>query len=751
MRSWIVPAAAVAALVTALPAVLGRAALPAGPQLPPDPPAAAAAPDPLAALPVADLDRAAAALRRRDCAAARSALDPHAAAGAPAAGLARTIQGLYAHACDDSERAEEELFEAGPAGPLEDWRLFVLADSAAARGHLPVARSALGELLAEHPFSPLRPRALLRAAELARAAGDRAGALERVTQARRERLTGEAATALEALAWEIGAETRDFGLQAAAARRLLAAAPAEARRLEIEDETPGGGPFLSQLGAAELAERAESFLAGADPARALGALDRVPDADRDRAWALRAARALTAAHRGVDALRRLAALTAATPAEEAELEWARAMASLDAAAAVRGRTNLPSAERARMRADARRHLARAAAADPAGPLAAPALRKLFVESADEPFEARLAVLQMLRRTDPADDTGAEHLWELGWREYRRLNPSGAIGYWSELGDLYPEHRHARAGRYWAARAFEALGERARARRLYGEVAAADTTDFYRKHALARLGGAVPASDPARREPPEPWPADPALARVGLLSDLGLDGLALSELAAVGAAADPRAAAALEALALGRQGRRRDSIPRIREAFPALGSAHQAGVPDEALRLYYPLDFEELIRANAERHELPLHLVLGMIRQESAFDIEARSWAGARGLMQVMPATGREVARGLGLPWSSSRLTEPEYNVRLGTTYFRQVLSMFDGNVELALAGYNGGPYRIKRLWREARGSEDLDSFLEGLNIPESRIYVKRILLLADSYAWLYPQGVDRVAATPAGA
>jgi soluble lytic murein transglycosylase-like protein len=744
MRSWIVPAAAVAALATVLPVVLGRSALPAGPQLPPEPPAAAPAPDPFAALPAADLDRAAAALRRGDCAAARSALDPHAAAGAPAAGLARTIQGLHAHACDDPERAEEELFEAAPGGPLEDWRLFVLADSATARGHLPVARAALARLLAENPSSPLRPRALLRAAEVARAAGDRAGALEWAAQARRERVAGEAATALETLAWEIGGELGDFGLQVAAARRLLAAAPAEARRLEIEDATPGGGPFLSLLGAAELAERAESFLAGADPARALDALDRVPDAHRDRAWTLRAARALTAAHRGVDALRRLARLEAASPAEEAELEWARAMASLDAAAAVRGRTNLPSAERARMRTDARRHLARIAAADPAGPLAAPALHKLFVESADEPFEARLAVLAMLRRTDPADDTGAEHLWELGWREYRRLNPSGAIGYWSELAGLYPEHRHARAGRYWTARAFEAIGERERAQRLYAEVAAADTTDFYRRHALARLGGAVPASDPAR--PPEPWPADPKLARARLLTDLGLDGLALSELAAVGAAVDPRAAAALEALALGRQGRRRDSIPRIRNAFPALGSAHQAAVPDEALRLYYPVDFEELIRANAERHELPLHLVLGMIRQESAFDVGARSWAGASGLMQVMPATGREVARGLGMPWSSSRLTEPEYNVTLGTAYFRQVLSMFDGNVELALAGYNGGPYRIKRLWREARGSEDLDSFLEGLGIPESRIYVKRILLLADSYLRLYPQDEGAVVA-----
>jgi soluble lytic murein transglycosylase-like protein len=63
--------------------------------------------------------------------------------------------------------------------------------------------------------------------------------------------------------------------------------------------------------------------------------------------------------------------------------------------------------------------------------------------------------------------------------------------------------------------------------------------------------------------------------------------------------------------------------------------------------------------------------------------------------------------------------------------------MFDGNLELGLAPYNGGPYRIKRLWREARTS-DLDRFVEGLSIEESKVYVKRILVLSDSYRRLYP-------------
>ena len=85
----------------------------------------------------------------------------------------------------------------------------------------------------------------------------------------------------------------------------------------------------------------------------------------------------------------------------------------------------------------------------------------------------------------------------------------------------------------------------------------------------------------------------------------------------------------------------------------------------------------------------------MIRQESAFDPQARSRAGARGLMQLMPATAREWAQRLGLPYSTARLHDPDYSIRLGTAYFANVLNLFDGTTELALAGYNGGPTRIR--------------------------------------------------------
>jgi soluble lytic murein transglycosylase len=344
------------------------------------------------------------------------------------------------------------------------------------------------------------------------------------------------------------------------------------------------------------------------------------------------------------------------------------------------------------------------------------------------------VLRQLRKIAPADTTGSDHLWKRGWREYGRGNASGAVGYWTELYSLYPEDSNGRRGRYWTARAFEALGEAERAQQIFREVAAADTTDFYRKNALTRLHGQAPAVD---ERGSEPWPDDSVLQRARLLTDLGLEELALTEMEAVGDEADERAVRALQALIEARLGDRRKSVLTIRKAFPALGTPYQATLPVEARRLYYPLEFQETIRTWAVRNRLPFNLVLGIIRQESAFDTQAQSWAGARGLMQLMPATARELAGKAGLDYTHEKLSDPAFNVRLGTTYFSQVMDMFDHNVELSLAGYNGGPYRIKRLWKESGGRE-LDRFLESLDLEESKTYVKRILVLSDSYRQLYP-------------
>ena len=676
--------------------------------------------------------------------AAFATLEPLLAGDPGEASRARVVAGLLAHSAGRPARARELLIAGAGPRELEDWRLAALAASAAALGDRTAARQAGERLLAETPDSPLRATALLRLAELAWSERDSAVALAWVEQARAERLADRdpaAETALERLAWTIGRERQLPDVTREAGRRLLVEAPLEASRLNVAATLampPGGGDWRTLLSPAELLARSEALLRLELPAEALQTLAALPAELRQLRWRLAEAAALTALGRGREGLAILADAAAQAGDEQAELALARAHAANEAATVVRGRKNPPHHERQALRGTAREALVAAAASAQSTALAARALRELYAtQNEEDRFEESLATLRRLRVVAPRESPGARPLWERGWREFRAANYSGAIGYWSVLGELYPANSQARSAQYWTARAFDLLGEKARADAAYRALAGAATTDFYARQAGARLAGTpitILAEDEAAREP---WPSDPLAERARWLSDVGLDALAAEELERIAPRLEPRALAALRALILARRGERRESLRALRSAFPQLATVHQQSVPRLGLELYYPRAYDAAVRRAAAAQQLPAHLVFGIVHQESGFDPTARSRAGARGLMQIMPATGRELARRMKLPYSLQRLHDPDYSLRLGTTYFRQMLATFDNQLELALAGYNGGPGRIQRLWQQQGPARQVDLFLEDLSLAESRNYVKRILLLAESYRSLY--------------
>lgn len=706
---------------------------------------------------------AAAALRRGDCAAALAPLALAAqrrGEGPSPPPFAHLLYGLYAHHCERLEVALRELTAAAePGGALEDWRLLVLADVAQALGRSAVALDALDRLIDQHPTSPLAPRAHLRAAEAAWVSdggGAGSAAWSWLERGRSGAAAGNAAE-IDALAWRLAAESDNRERQVSAARRLLAAAPARAAELQVIEifrAADGALDWSAILTPEELVARAEHLLAAGLAASAEESLQAVSPVRRDLPWTLLLARAQTAQNRGLEALDLLAAIPSVGLAgsQRTQVEWRLAEAKIDAATVRRGNGSPPLARRQQLAREAEEHWRRVVQLNTDSALTNRALRRLFFAlDDDDRLDEALDVARALAQRDPADETGLTVLWQRGWQQLERGNASGAIGLWSELRSIYPQTRTARIALYWTGRAYQQLGQAERARTIFRRIAASDVRDFYAEQARSRLPASeVVAADEA--PPPVAWPEDPRLHRAVSLTDAGLDDLALAEIGALAeikglgqigtlaadapGAAEPPASAALRALALARKGQRRPSVEAIAGAFPQLGWTDQSSAPLPALELYYPLDFLETVVAAARRESLDPYLVLAMIRQESAFDARAESRAGARGLLQLMPATGREVAGKLGLAFTPARLWEPEVNLRLGTRYFGQVMEMFGGDAQLALAGYNGGPYRIRRLVREA-GATERDRFLEGLPVTESRRYVKRILLLADSYRRLY--------------
>ena len=154
-----------------------------------------------------------------------------------------------------------------------------------------------------------------------------------------------------------------------------------------------------------------------------------------------------------------------------------------------------------------------------------------------------------------------------------------------------------------------------------------------------------------------------------------------------------------------------------------------------LTLRFPLPHRESILANARRYQLDPALIYGVIRQESAFMEDARSPVGALGLMQLMPATGKQTAHALNIRYGgTSALLQSDQNIRLGSGYFRKLLDRYNGSPVLAAAAYNAGPHRVSR-WLPTDQSLQAELWMELIPYPETRTYVRRVLAYATVFEW----------------
>ena len=218
--------------------------------------------------------------------------------------------------------------------------------------------------------------------------------------------------------------------------------------------------------------------------------------------------------------------------------------------------------------------------------------------------------------------------------------------------------------------------------------------------------------------------DPAVARVSELLALGDDEAARLEWRTLVARLSNT-----EKVAAARSAKERDWN------YYAIHAANSAGAWDE-LELRFPEAFKSIFQTYAEAESVSITELLSIARRESAMDPLARSPVGALGLMQVMPNTGKMVARQKGIPYERSQLQKAEYNVAIGAHYYRRLMDRFSQHRPKALAGYNAGPHRIGR-WVTAE--VPTDQWIESLPFKETREYVQNVL----AYAVIYDQRAGR--------
>ncbi|HUE96825.1 MAG TPA: transglycosylase SLT domain-containing protein, partial [Longimicrobiaceae bacterium] len=334
------------------------------------------------------------------------------------------------------------------------------------------------------------------------------------------------------------------------------------------------------------------------------------------------------------------------------------------------------------------------------------------------------------------DRAGLSLMRLAGLAYLRGDHAAAAALWEEYRSNYPRGDRWLQSTYWAARAYEAGGEGARARPLYRAVREREPLSYYALLSAERLGesfwpiplSAEPASTEAQR-------ADVAerVRVVDLLREAGLNTEADAEAAGLAEATGETGLLYALAEALNDRGY---ALRGIRIGQRLEREASQSN--PRLLRILYPFPYRDLIDAEAREKGLDPFLVAALTRQESLFTRRISSPVGARGLMQIMPETGHALARGVGIDeWDVELLFNPEINVHLGTRYLAEQMERYDGSLPSVFSAYNAGPHRIDVWRRFPEFREDIELFTERIPYRETRDYVKILTRNLALYEALY--------------
>jgi soluble lytic murein transglycosylase len=337
-------------------------------------------------------------------------------------------------------------------------------------------------------------------------------------------------------------------------------------------------------------------------------------------------------------------------------------------------------------------------------------------------------------------------WKYGWWSYKTGDYAETIRVFETAAVTFPRSDYRPSFLYWSARAHARHGAAsdgtARMRLVHTDYA----NSYYGRLAAGHLrrAGILPKGErpaPAGQTTAPPHPALANESTIRLLLATGLYDDALYELRhAQRLSGSSPVIDATIAWAYHQKGELRRGITLMRRAYPQFLSASGAPLlPAEILQVIFPLTYWSAIQREARARSLDPYLIAALIAQESTFDPKIRSAANAWGLMQVLPSTGRRIARQIGIRnFTTASLTNPETNLKIGTYYFSRLVQQFGGTY-YALASYNAGENRIVR-WKAERPGIDEDEFIDDIPFPETQNYVKRILGTAEDYRTLYGPG-----------
>ena len=367
-------------------------------------------------------------------------------------------------------------------------------------------------------------------------------------------------------------------------------------------------------------------------------------------------------------------------------------------------------------------------------------------------------------------------WRLAWNTHLQRNKEDAERLFTEHILNYPSSPEVSAALYWLGRYAQEKNEFGPARAYFGKVVELYPFSYFGIQARKRLqegwgsagaGGnniILPLSLPeeitnGRSEvsgAAEVVGVSQSLARVDALRLLGLDELEWLELShSLSRWPDSREVN----LALANRNFRLKNygaaIHYAFRAYPDYRSVDIGRLPPEVWSILFPQPYAQAIRAAAARNGVDAELVMALIRQESSFHPRARSRANARGLMQLITPTARQMARQAGKRYRTQYLYDPAYNLDLGSRYLRYLVDRFDGQIERVLAAYNSGQHRVD-AWLGREEYREPAEFVASIPFSETRSYVRIVMSNWELYRRLSPvsppsEAVQEGGTTPAPA
>jgi soluble lytic murein transglycosylase len=341
-------------------------------------------------------------------------------------------------------------------------------------------------------------------------------------------------------------------------------------------------------------------------------------------------------------------------------------------------------------------------------------------------------------------------WRIAWVAYLDRHPDADDRLTTFLLK-YPVSSNSVDALYWLGRIAERAGNVARARSLYGKAAERFPQTYFGNAAAARLAKLGPGEEnppeflekipppPALRSFDEPIPvaATDRWARAQALRTIAFDSSAEQELKnAYFATSSPRflleaAQAAFD------QGHYGAGMAYARIIVPNFDSRKVSDVPVAAWKALLPLPYEAALRREAAKNDFDPMFAAGLIRQESTFQADAVSPKNAIGLMQVLPKTGKLLARQLKVRYTKNKLFEPDFNIEVGMAYIASLVREM-GGFEYAAAAYNAGEDRIA-AWKGERNYEEVPELVESIPFTETREYVQVVLRNTELYRMIYGQ------------